>query len=106
MTRTEELMKLAEAATPGLWYWPNVGSGDFVIAGEDRLAIGFLDSPRTAKYVAAANPETIKQLVELVRLQNAALEFASDFIPASECKVGECEVCEAIAAFDKFEGGE
>lgn len=48
----------------------------------------------------------VEQLEKLVRLQQSALEFASDFIPASECKVGECEVCEAIAAFNKFEGGE
>ena len=106
MTRTEELLALAEKATPGPWVWPNVGSGDFVIAGEDRLAIGFLDSPRTAKYVAACNPETSKQLVELCRLQHVAL------IELSPCPYKECQQVQketqdhAIAAFNKFEGGE
>lgn len=91
MTRTEELMALAEDCKRG-WHTAEDLSNIFEVCEADLIA--------------AANPETIKQLVELVRLQQSALEFASDFIPASECKVGECEVCEAIAAFNKFEGGE
>ncbi len=68
----QELKTAAEAATPGPWEWPNVGSSDFVISGPDRLAIGHLDSPRTAKYVALANPATILKLIAVVEAAQEA----------------------------------
>ena len=86
MTRTEELLALAEAATSPY-------------ADDWELKQALL------KFDRAANPETIKQLVELVRLQNSALEFASDFIPTSYCNIGDCMVCETIEAFNKWENG-
>ena len=52
---------------------------------------------RDAAFIAAANPETIKQLVELVRLQHAALmmlDYGTRFDKATE----------AIEAFNKWEG--
>ena len=70
--------------------------GEFVA---ERQAADLLE----AKDARIADPETIKQLVELVRLQNAALEFASDFIPRSACSTGDCEVCQALEAFNKWE---
>lgn len=74
MTRTEELMKLAEAA-------------------KSKSMISVIP------FRVAANPGTIKQLVELVRMQHEALkllDYGTRFEAATE----------AIAAFNKFEGGE
>ena len=53
------------------------------------------------KFIAAANPETIKQLITLVRLQHEAIDGYG--------KTGywNTDILEnAIAAFNKFEGGE
>ena len=83
MTRTEELLALAEASI------------------KERPARN-----RLYKLQDAANPETIKQLVELCRLQHVAL------IELSPCMYKECQQVQketqdhAIAAFNKFEGGE
>jgi hypothetical protein len=99
MTRTEELLALAEAAMvldhneQEGWY-----EADFI-----KECGAYY--PKNARFIAAANPETIRQLVELVRLQNAALEFAADFIPTSYCNIGDCMVCETIEAFNKWENG-
>lgn len=76
MTNYDELKKAAEAATPGPWEWPNKGLSDFVIAGPARLGIGHLDSPRTAEYVALANPTAILALLaereKLLKVAEAA----------------------------------
>lgn len=80
MTRTEKLLALAEAATSPY-------------ADDWELKQALL------KFDIAANPETIKQLVELVRMQHEALkllDYGTRFEAATE----------AIAAFNKFEGGE
>ena len=105
MTRTKELMKLAKAATPGPWradgehgYIDCVCTKTFCIASDIEK--------EDAAFIAAANPETIKQLVELCRLQHVAL------IELSPCMYKECQQVQketqdhAIAAFNKFEGGE
>ena len=76
MTRTEELLKLAEAATSPY-------------ADDWELKAALL------KFDRAANPETIKQLVELVRLQHAAMNSPSGR-----------KYNEAIEAFNKWENGE
>jgi hypothetical protein len=101
MTRTEELLKLAEAATPGPW-----GVVEDAASGKDEAwclwhKVGPIwfqgEKPdRNSTFIAAANPELIKQLVELVRLQHEALkQYYSDF------KLGG----EALAAFEKFDKG-
>ena len=74
MTRTEELLKLAEAA-------------------KSKSMISVIP------FRVAASPETIKQLVELVWLQHEALNLL-DYGTRFE------EATKAIAAFNKFEGGE
>lgn len=72
MTRTEELLALAEAAI------------------KERPARN-----RLYKLQDTADPETIKQLIALCKLQHEVLlEFKS---------MSVCD--EAIAAFNKFEGG-
>lgn len=115
MTRTEELLALAEKATSGPWKWvgdtlesesldadyatvlaveqlpryayPELQSGELVIENDaDR------------DFIAACDPETIKQLVELCRLQHGALKMYAER--------GYCDPYPSIAAFNKFEGGE
>lgn len=70
MTRTEELLALAEAAT-----------------SKSMISV--------IQFRVAANPETIKQLVELVRLQHETLLELEPYIPAN---------VSAIEAFNKWEG--
>ena len=124
MTRTEELLALAEKATPGPWHhvqaFQTVGKLrtihgavpaqrlDFVSTEKEpvhkRVIIPMetRESHTTSNdmaFIAAANPETIKQLVELCRLQHEALmllDYGTRFDEATG----------AIAAFNKFEGGE
>ena len=77
MTRTEELLALAEAATSPY-------------ADDWELKQALL------KFDKAANPETIKQLVKLVWLQHEALNLL-DYGTRFE------EATKAIAAFNEFE---
>ena len=82
MTRTEELMKLAEAASN---------------EDDDAMVELQFEGP------------TIKQLVELCRLQHDRLAGAELFVNSKECikqPEGRDWYAEAIAAFNKFEGGE
>jgi hypothetical protein len=74
MTRTEELLALAEAATSPY-------------ADDWELKQALL------KFDRAANPTAIKQLVELVRLQHEALDHE-----------WKDERLAAIEAFNKWEG--
>lgn len=99
MTRTEELLALAEKATPGPWV---VEEGSLVnreCDDDDKWCIAEIYHNDNIGFIAAANPETIKQLVELCRLQHEALmllDYGTRFDEATG----------AIAAFNKFEGGE
>ena len=97
MTRTEELLALAKEATPGPWradgehgYIDCVCTKTFCIASDIEK--------EDAAFIAAANPETIKQLVELCRLQHEALmllDYGTRFDEATG----------AIAAFNHFDQG-
>jgi hypothetical protein len=104
MTRTEELLTLAAAATPGAWW---SGKCEPTADGHALAWIGvhfvdchggqknYKEQVDDAAFIAAANPETIKQLVELVRLQHSELvEWCSDIGMDSP----------AIEAFNKWEG--
>ena len=89
MTRTEELMKLAEAAIAN------------PVAFSMRDGHTHVDMGRAIKqelFKQAADPETIKQLVELCRLQHEALELAS-------MRLESALVENAITAFERFEKG-
>lgn len=90
MTRTEELMALAEDCKRG-WHTAEDLSNIFEVCEADLIA--------------AANPETIKQLVELCRLQHEALKWAAEVDSAYDGEPAD-ELTEAIAAFNRFEGGE
>jgi hypothetical protein len=98
MTRTEELLKLAKAATKVPHYNYRWGVDRF---GEKGAGVKSFNADicsfvptAIAEHVAAANPETIKQLVELVRLQHAAMNSPSGR-----------KYTEAIEAFNKWEAG-
>ena len=99
MTRTEELLALAEAATPGPWDTnpADALSSELEVTASNHY-ISICDAaPYDALFVSAANPETIRQLIELVRLQHEALmmlDYGTRFPEATE----------AIEAFDKWEG--
>ena len=105
MTKTEQLLNLAEAATPGPWrYTANgvIGSDampdeQFVVLWDDDARNRFNDFP----LIATANPATIKQLVELCRLQHEALETCS-----MGCSYDVQDVVKALAAYERFEKGE
>ena len=85
MTRTEELLKLAEAAT----------QRQTLVSGVSQEMMAFS---------WAANPETIKQLVELVRLQHEALEAEAKYARRRGDDV-VAWVDQALAAFNKWESG-
>lgn len=109
MSCTEELLKLAEAATPGPWradgehgYIDCVCTKTFCIASDIEK--------EDAAFIAAANPETIKQLVELCRLMKTPLLYLHKLRSEEDATYTgsalEADVKKAIAAFNKFEGGE
>jgi hypothetical protein len=102
MTRTEELLALAEDSVAYCNKCGYIGKFEPL---HNRPHNG-TECAYQAVRLMHIRPEAIKQLVELVRLQNSALEFASDFIPTSCCKIGDCAVCKTIEAFDKWENGE
>ena len=107
MTRTEELLALAEAATPGPWrktchgvVVADKGTGNT----DDDYIVMWDDTPKhvetDATFIAAANPETIRQLVELVLLQHEALTMhCAPYLNHN----GQYD--ETIEAFNKWENG-
>ena len=118
MSKIAELEALAKAATPGPWIgtaahaqgygWVVAPEGGTCTFGQTISILNgqYRNMGRDALYIAAANPETILRLLALVEQQHEALEFASDFIPPSACKVGQCAVCKAIEAYEQFDKGE
>ena len=108
MTRTEELLARAEAATSGPWDTnpADAFSSELEVTANNHY-IGICDAaPYDALFIAAANPETIKQLVELVRLQHCRLIGAKVFVNSKEHikqPEGRDWYDEAIEAFNKWE---
>ena len=119
MSRLDEIMRLAEEATHQHWRLgrmnhirdygsvrESVGPTDVVVdtdIGPYVLVAGnnnfYEDAKRNCAFIATMNPQTVKQMVELIRMQH-------------ECLIDERYVSryshieEAIAAFEKFEKGE
>lgn len=85
-TNLDELEKLARAATPGPW----VAEGPFVRAPADdepRLRTMLeIDGPgrddATAGFIAAANPQVVLWLIEMVRDQEVRLNDWREWISA------------------------
>jgi hypothetical protein len=80
MTRTEELLALAETATSGPWDTnpADALSSEIEVTANNHYISVCDAAPYDALFIAAANPETIKQLVELVRLQHDAFSVIAD----------------------------
>lgn len=111
-TREECAALLDESATPGPWKWYRWTDGYNHVVEEDGTSVtsvrhGGLDD---SKYIAAANPETILHLIELVKLQDEALEGLlnryMEFQPhliIDECRSGELgAVQEALAKYKEM----
>ena len=101
MTRTEELLKLAASATSGPWDTnpADALSSELEVTASNHY-ISICDAaPYDALFVSAANPETIRQLIELVRLQHEALKHWGEFTYEAAFSTSE-----AIEAFNKWEG--
>jgi len=98
MTHTEELMKLAEAATPGPWHADGEHDYKDCVCTSKYCITSDLEE-KDASFIAAANPETIKQLVELVRLQHESVKQYAKMMPLYQAGI------DAIAAFNRFEQG-
>lgn len=96
MTRTEELLKLAEAANE------NATKDDWGSRAKFEL--------QYSRLIAACTPETIKQLVELCRLMKTPLLYLHKLRSEEDATYTgsalEADVKKAIATFNKFEGGE
>lgn len=131
MTRTEELLALADKATPGPWETDikdhdcphqdirirhnkgNIKRTICTVWIDDACYDENPQQERNAHFIAACDPETIKQLClrlqkleALVRLQNAALIELSPCMHKECCQLQNQTQDHAIAAFNKFEGGE
>ena len=115
MSKTAQLLALAEAATPGPW-WKEDGAPRCVYAkvkggrpnGEGLLTVAYYGTVRPndvpdAAFIAAANPETIKQLVEQMNVLVAALS-------AIRTARDDMEMWgianDTLEAFNKWENGE
>jgi hypothetical protein len=107
MTRTEELLALAEAATSGPWDTnpADALSSELEVTANNHY-ISICDAaPYDALFIAASNPETIKQLVELVRLQHEALRMNKTPLEDYFTQPRIVQMREALEAFNKWENG-
>ena len=114
MTRTEELLKLAASATSGPWDTnpADALSNELEVTANNNYVSVCDAAPYDALFIAATNPETIKQLVELVRLQNSAVKWAQEELRMHQEDINDelgysengCPTFEAIEAFNKWEG--
>jgi hypothetical protein len=119
MTRTDELLALAGAATSGPWDTnpADALSNELEVTANNHYISVCNAAPYDALLIAAANPETIKQLVELVRLQHEALSETTalctnyeaveedDGYQFTEAPAVIKQGNEAIEAFDKWDAG-
>lgn len=103
-TTTEHLKRLAEAATPGPWSQKNRTHNVYSVCGPDGLGIVNADSPRTAQFIAAANPATIKALCELVEQLGDALKQCDRAVSREHVTLLTEEPIAAYEAFQKGEG--
>ena len=94
MTKTEELLKLTEAAL----VIDHNENADWYSETDMMSRVHY---KKNARFIAAANPATIKQLVELCRLQHEALKALS----MKQARWTDNQIA-ALEAFDAFEKGE
>ncbi len=88
-TALERLEKLASEATPGPWEIEELDAYSVTVIPSDPKGhdifpetVSFHRSYErelaNASWIAAANPETMKRLIRVIREQRAALEFYAD----------------------------
>ena len=70
----DELKAAARAATPGPW----VANTDDVWTTTDRMRVANGWTIKDAKYIAAANPEAVLDLIAKLRAAEAVVEAAHD----------------------------
>jgi hypothetical protein len=105
MTTLTELKKLAEEATPGPWDSPQ--HSGYAVRNSAGYGIILADCRRTAKFIAAANPQTILKLIELVELQHGALRIEANIYIDNDPEDGPPEsIAEALASYERFVKGE
>lgn len=104
INRFEELRKLAEAAIPGPWInGDDEDSGYCLVGPHDGDGIVFqpvvkLHNETNAEYIAAANPQTILAMLDLIELQYEALQES-----AYACTSKSEEITQkAFDAYNKF----
>lgn len=96
----DELERLADAATPGPWGCNEASGLDDCLWSDNAQAwVIFNDSFETmrqcdADFIAAANPSTVKELVQLVRQCKNALTYVNDWA-----------ALDALTAIEKWENG-
>ncbi len=97
-----ELEQLAKDATPGPWSYRETGWSSYLTADGKTAVVESTVNNLDMRYIAAANPETILRLIELVRLQHEALEFTNinGFCAEESCYKME----QAIAKFKEIAG--
>ncbi len=90
MTAITELKKLAEATAPGPWEFKNDGyvycqsTGEKVCSphstlhDSEKISAHIKDVKRKGKFIAAANPATILQMIALIEQMGDALECHAD----------------------------
>lgn len=106
-----ELKKLAEAATPGPWEWR-----PYTEYGERRSAVTYkrgskivsdswgYEADKNAAFIAAANPATIKALIELAEQMQEALVECQNI--AIDRNFATDKADKALAAYERFNKGE
>lgn len=75
MNKLTALIEAAKAATSGPWHRADRTLTVYTVCGPDGLGIINADSPRTADYVALANPATILELCTLLEKAEEALKL-------------------------------
>ncbi len=78
MSKLSELVSAAKVATPGPWHRADRTLTVYTVCGPDGLGIINADSPRTADYVALANPTTILELCDLLEKAEEALVWVDN----------------------------
>lgn len=105
MTNYTELKKLAEAATPGPWReqvwcglhgWPDDWCATFIPHGPPRKYSknGEKKAENDAKFIAAANPSVILEMIAQLEAANAVIEKIKKYGPEEPDEKFVCVYCD------------
>ena len=103
MNRITALIVAAKAATSGPWHRADRTLTVYTVCGPDGLGIINADSPRTADYVALANPATILELCALLEKAGDVLDYQIGWGRHYGGQEGQAEKAEeALAAIKQW----